>query len=261
VTGRGWRPNDQLIFSVSGYGRTVGAVSADAAGNFTSFSFQFPPDYAGPAVTTVVARSRDGSLQASAIFQVIGLATPTVPSPTPLVITNWKGEYFNNPSLFGNPTFVRDDTSIDFNWGSASPAPGIPNEHFSVRWTRTLYFPAGNYRFFANVDDGVRVWFDNQLIINEWHAATGLEYHGDVNNVTEGQHLIRVEFYQDIGPARAHFWWQQNTSPPASPTPTPTTTTPPTPTPTTTMPPTPTPTRTPTPTPSLTVTASLTPKP
>jgi hypothetical protein len=180
----------------------------------------FPKDYNGPAITTITARTKDGVLQAAAIFQVIELATPTVPSPTPLVITGWKGEYYNNPSLLGNPTFVRDDRSIDFDWGSASPAPGIPNERFSVRWTRSVYFSAGNYRFLASVDDGVRLWFDDRRIMDEWHEAAGQQHMSDVFDVAEGTHSIRVEFYQDIGPSKARVSWQQIASPSRTPTPT-----------------------------------------
>ena len=257
VNGRGWRANDQVNFGVSGYPGTVGVANADAQGNLFG-SFVFPKDYNGPAITTVVARSRDGVLQASAVFQVIGLATPTAPSPTPLVITGWKGEYYNNPSLLGNPTVIRDDRSIDFDWGSASPAPGIPNERFSVRWTRSVYFSAGNYRFLANVDDGVRLWFDDRPIMDEWHGATGQQYMSDVFNVAEGTHSIRVEFYQDVGPARARVSWQQIASPSQTPTPTLTPTTVASPTPTVTTAPSATPTATTAPSATPTVTASPT---
>ncbi len=248
VTGRGWRPSELVNLSVSSYGAIVGAVNVDAQGNFTGY-FPFPRDYVGPAVTTVIARNQDGSLQASAVFQVVGLATPTVPSPTPLIVTGWLGQYYANPSLLGDPTITRDDASINFDWGSAPPAPGLPNEHWSARWTRTIYFAPGNYRFYADVDDGVRIWFDGQRIMDEWHPASGRAYMSDVYNVGEGLHAIKVEYYQDFGPARARVWWQQIVPPTVTPTPTPTT------------PASPTPTQTPTPTVTATTTPSPTPGP
>jgi len=62
----------------------------------------------------------DGRLQASAVFQVVAWPRDRA-QPTPLVVRNWLGEYYNNPSLLGNPTVSRDDSNIDFNWGPASP--------------------------------------------------------------------------------------------------------------------------------------------
>jgi len=70
------------------------------------------------------------------------------------VYPDWKGEYFNNPSLQGAPVLVRNDPNVDFNWGTGSPGPGVPADNFSVRWTRTLYFQGGTYHIYAHVDDG-----------------------------------------------------------------------------------------------------------
>ena len=259
VTGRGWRANESLILSLLGFGSQVdvGAADADVRGRFVTTIVL--PTIWGAQQATVLARSLDGTLQASAVFRVPPPPRPPAPtrtpSPTftPVVILNWKGEYFNNPSLLGNPTVVRDDSDIDFNWGSSSPAPGIPNELFSVRWTRTLDFAAGYYRFSADVDDGVRIWLDGKLVMNEWHDATGNQYDRDVY-MGDGRHAIRIEYYQNIGPAHAHVWWQPIQPPTLTPTPTLTAT----PTRTTTPTLTATPTRTATPTKTSTPTATLT---
>jgi len=78
--------------------------------------------------------------------------------PAQAQILNWRGEYFDNATLSGKPALVRDDERIDFDWGYGSPAHGIGDDTFSVRWTQTLDLPAGNYRFVATVDDGARLW-------------------------------------------------------------------------------------------------------
>ena len=44
----------------------------------------------------------------------------------PLPIPDWMGEYWANPSLTGSPTLVRNDWAVDFDWGTGSPAPGLP---------------------------------------------------------------------------------------------------------------------------------------
>jgi RNase P/RNase MRP subunit p29 len=118
---------------------------------------------------------------------------------------DWKGEYFNNTSLSGAPILVRNDKGIDFAWGEGAPAPGLPADNFSVRWTRQLHYPAGNHRFFVEVDDGVRLWVDGVLIIDQWHDAIG-SYSGDIY-LAEGTHTVRMEMYERTGGARARMWW------------------------------------------------------
>ncbi len=128
---------------------------------------------------------------------------PIAPTPTtapPIAITGWKGEYFDNPSLSGNPVLVRDDPEINFNWGSGSPAPEIPNDDFSVRWTINRNAQAGVYVFTVWVDDGVRVWVDEQLIINGWAEGQARNYTAEVE-VGAGAHAIRVEYFEKVGGA------------------------------------------------------------
>lgn len=88
---------------------------------------------------------------------------------------NWRGEYFNNTDTAGFPVVVRDDRYLDFDWGMASPIPGVINkDNFSVRWTRTLPMFPGQYRVSVTSDDGVRVYIDNRTVIDNWRiqAAT-----------------------------------------------------------------------------------------
>ena len=263
ITGRGWRANETLLVSLLGYGSqstvNLGTAGTDAQGNL-AVTFIFPANWTGPSVTIVLVYSQDNSEQATAVFQVTGLATPTVATPTPLVITGWLGQYYSNQTLSGSPALVRNDNNLDFDWGTSSPAPGlIPDDHFSARWTRTIYFLPGSYRFTAIADDGVRVWLDNQRLINEWHSATGIQYSADVPNLAEGLHTLRVEYYEDTGLAKVRVGWQQlpTSTPTFTNTPTSTSTS----TPTLTSTSTPTPTSTSTPTPTATATVTITPTP
>jgi LysM repeat protein len=122
-------------------------------------------------------------------------------------INAWRGEYFNNMNLGGTPTFTRYDSAIDFNFVTP-PAPGVSLAHFSARWTGDFYFVGGNYRFTATADDGMRIYMDNSLILDEWHDTPPTTYRVNVD-VSEGNHQIRVEYYQNIGSAVARVTWAQ----------------------------------------------------
>jgi hypothetical protein len=129
------------------------------------------------------------------------------PEPTP-AITGWRGEYYSNVNLAGAPAAVRDDAAINFNWGGSSPVQSIPADLFSARWTRSLGFEAGNYRFYARSDDGVRVWLNGELIIDQWRDADGLTYSAD-RSLAAGAHALRVEYYENRGAAQVQVWWER----------------------------------------------------
>jgi PKD repeat protein/uncharacterized protein YraI len=128
---------------------------------------------------------------------------PPAPTPTaapPVVITEWKGEYFDNRNLEGEPAVVRNDAEIYFDWTGQSPAPGIPPENYSVRWTISRDLPAGTYRFNVWVDDGVRMWVDEELIIDGWQEGAIQNFTVDVS-LDQGTHGARVEYFQAVDTA------------------------------------------------------------
>ena len=116
---------------------------------------------------------------------------------------DWHGEYFADPNLSGEPALVRNDTAVDFDWGDASPAPGlVPADEFSARWTRTLPFAQGIYRFSITANDGAQILVDNQVVIDGWSGPSDQTITADTP-LTQGDHQITVEFFDNAGPARS----------------------------------------------------------
>lgn len=142
-------------------------------------------------------------------------ATPVAATATP-IITAWRGEYYANNALLYPPVFIRNDDAINFDWGTGSPGSGIPNNNFSVRWTRTLNFAEGNYRFYATSDDGVRVWVDGDLIIDQWRDSSPVTYSAE-RRLSAGDHSLRVEYYENTQNATIRFWWERIDSTPSYP--------------------------------------------
>ncbi len=132
---------------------------------------------------------------------------PPQATATPAPVAGWLGEYFANPNLQGAPAMVRVDPAIRFNWGFGSPAPGLPAANFSARWTRTVWFDPGHYRFLARVDDGVRVWLNGSLIIDEWRDGSVRSVTAD-RTLAGGWHSLRVEYYERSGEAAIDFGWE-----------------------------------------------------
>ncbi|HMT22464.1 MAG TPA: PA14 domain-containing protein, partial [Promineifilum sp.] len=120
----------------------------------------------------------------------------------------WEGKYWNNRNLSGNPVLVRQDGSINFDWGDGSPAPQVYTDNFSVQWTQTANLPAGTYRFSATTDDGMRVWVDNVMIIDSWFDSQAHTVSADVY-LGAGNHTIVVQYYEAGGVAVARMNYVQ----------------------------------------------------
>ena len=136
----------------------------------------------------------------------------TGPQPTPIPGATpvaggsaWTGYYFGNQYL-DDLKFTRIDPSIDFNWDRSSPGQGVPRDLWSARWISTQYFAsAGLYEFYAQVDDGVRIYVDNNLVVNDWFDHRGVSK-GTVN-LTAGPHTVKVEYYDFGREAMITVWW------------------------------------------------------
>lgn len=137
--------------------------------------------------------------------------TPEAPAgpPTPALAQDyWLGEYFANASLEGQPVLVRQDpVDLEFNWILDSPAPGVPADNFSVRWTRLADFlDGGDYRFYAEADDGVKISVDGQLVLYNWNLFAPITYRGDLHDLSPGLHTVTVEYFESGGHARLKVW-------------------------------------------------------
>jgi hypothetical protein len=153
----------------------------------------------------------------------IRLKWERVSSPT---FQDWKGEYWTNRELEGSPALVRNDKDVQFQWEAKSPAAGLPVENFSARWTRKISFETGTYILKARADDGIRVFLDGKLILNEWHSSDGSKTYS-VKKSLSGKHTLVIEYYERTGKAMIKVWWEK-----IEPTPTVTPTETPAPTPT-----------------------------
>lgn len=123
----------------------------------------------------------------------------------------WRGEYFNNTLLRGIPALVRNDPEINFTWGTGGPAKLVGTDNFSARWTRTWDLPAGNYRFTMSMDDGARLLINGQTLIDGWSAPAAPKMQADLQ-LPGGAVTIKMEYYEQRGPALAQLGWQNLTA-------------------------------------------------
>lgn len=133
------------------------------------------------------------------------------PEATPTVVgyPDWRGEYFDNPDVNEPPALVRNDPVINFNWGAGPPAPGLPGDNYSVRWTRRAYMDEGNYYFRIDVEGGTRMWLDGQLLIDGWESLPLRSLDAESGPIAAGEHDLRIDYQKRTGNGQITARWEK----------------------------------------------------
>ena len=118
------------------------------------------------------------------------------------------GEFFENRTLTGTAAQIQQTDIIDFNWGRAAPFEDFVRDSFSARWVGQFAFDAGSYTFRPVTDDGVRVWVDDELIIDYWRGQSATERPGSIR-LESGNHIVKMEYYEGGGDASAKLSWSK----------------------------------------------------
>ena len=137
-------------------------------------------------------------------FTIAGISDP----PAPGTGTGLRAEYFNTINLT-HRALIRTDATVNFNWGAGSPAPVIGATTFSARWTGWIQPKVrGLHMFSVVVEDGVRLWINNQPIINSWiDRSTPATLTGSINLIEGTKYNIKVEFYSQGSSSRISLSW------------------------------------------------------
>ena len=153
-----------------------------------------------------------GLLGALPLLAVPARAQAPLPTGTGII-----GEYYDGPD-FDRFVLRRRDATLAFDWAHRPPAPGLPAEYFSVRWTGWLVPPAsGRYVLHVTIDDGMRIWLNDNLILNEWRPQPVRTFTTSITLKAGEPYKLRVEYFQDILDTSARITWERPDVPLAPP--------------------------------------------
>ncbi len=131
--------------------------------------------------------------------RLLDAAWLTAPDGTPGVEIT----YYNNNSLSGNPIHTEKASTINFDWGTGSPASGVPADNFSAIIRTTLQVGDNDIHLGTISDDGVRVYVGKSCVIDFWQASDStLQVNGNFVLKAGQSYEIRVEYYEGGGNAR-----------------------------------------------------------
>lgn len=84
-------------------------------------------------------------------------------------------------------------------WGATQPiTPSEPTYGWGVRLTGSIKLPeTGSHTFKVKSDDGVRLWIDDTLVVNDWTDGAFRDHAtGTFNNTTANSwHRVRIDYY------------------------------------------------------------------
>lgn len=136
-----------------------------------------------------------------------GNQQPTPTPSTPATLHGLRGNYYNNID-FTSLVLSRIDPTVNFNWHVLSPDWSIGRDTFSVEWTGSVLAPhSGRYTFFTQSDDGVRLWLNDQLVIDNWRDQQFTERWYSVYLQQGKLYPIKIRYYENTGQAAMKLWW------------------------------------------------------
>ncbi len=132
--------------------------------------------------------------------------------------TGIRGFYYTSPPFDADPVFIEPfkftwvDANINFDWGDGSPAPTqLGNDFWLVRWKGFVEpLVDDTYDFHVIADDGIRLWVDNQMLIDAWVPQPPTEWTGTIALKAGKQYPIQLEFFEEGGGALCQLFWSSN---------------------------------------------------
>lgn len=120
----------------------------------------------------------------------------------------------------------RIDPSVNFDWVRNSPGKPISEDDFTGEWAGFIQPKfSEDYLFEGNADDGMRVWINNQLVIDKW-VNDGGQSESNVMEQKKGiaktsvlkleankKYAIRISYQELKQNASIFFWWSSKNQP------------------------------------------------
>ncbi len=172
--------------------------------------------YNGPFVLTSNAVVQVIAIQAGAANS--GIASASFVNTAALGTgTGLLGQYYPNTSptnAFTGSPLVRTDAVINFNWSTNPPMAGIGLSNYTVRWTGSFQPQYDEtYTLYTTTDDGVRLYVNGQLLINDWVDQTATTNRVSLPLVAQQLYSIELDYYQHNSNALAILAWSSASTP------------------------------------------------
>ncbi len=135
-----------------------------------------------------------------------------------LVPAGFFGEYYRGVTLEkpgpgatldrNVPIAYRYEPAINFDWGRTGRLPRIGAELFSARWSGPVMLPVGRWKISVASDDGVRLFIDGRMLIDDWQDQASTESTA-ILDLTGRAYDFVIEYYQRRGEASCRLAFER----------------------------------------------------
>eukprot|EP00026_Physarum_polycephalum_P009525 Phypoly_transcript_09652.p1 GENE.Phypoly_transcript_09652~~Phypoly_transcript_09652.p1 ORF type:complete len:444 (+),score=46.37 Phypoly_transcript_09652:82-1332(+) len=110
--------------------------------------------------------------------------------------------------IMANDDSVPDNSFVQLK--SVSYSARFPSDGFSVAWTGQLEaMYSGVHTFYTQADDGVKLYIDDNLLIDDYVDQALTESSATMTMVAGHKYDIKVLYYEDTGDSEVHLLWSQ----------------------------------------------------
>ncbi len=224
-----------LIFVLGPYGNGIGTnikpnvenaiitAAANRAGVKYISVYDIPFSKSDPTHPDSAGHIALGAAIASRIKARVGAVD--APPQTPLIGngTGLNGHYIYqdlNLTTLADTSLIfleRLDSTINFSFTNANQpltiAP-VANQGYGVRWTGKIQAQYSElYTFYTSADDGIRLWINGVLLIDNWVNHAAIEKSQTITLIAGQQYDIKIEHYQLTGDGVAKLYWSSPSTP------------------------------------------------
>ena len=147
------------------------------------------------------------------IHSTIALSDTPHHDNLPPQLKGYAAQYFSGIEM-NNLLLVKQETAINYNWGTSSPASNIPADYFSVRFLSHLK-PAHirgikEYTFYVTANDYVRFSINGKIIVRHLSASGKHTYIGRYSLEANQTYDLTLEYAEGYGNASIKLEWESN---------------------------------------------------
>ena len=131
------------------------------------------------------------------------------------------GQYFTNHTsqnpFTGPPVLMQTNATINFNWSANGPDPLVGKTNFTVRWLGSVQPQfSETYKIITTADDGVRLYLNGQLLIDDWVDKTvATSQTNTILLVAQQFYNLELDYYQKTNSASVFLSWSSASTPQA----------------------------------------------
>ncbi len=174
--------------------------------------------YSGPFMLTSNAVVQAIAIAPGAVSSAVAGAS-FINSAAPGTGAGLYAEYFANASsaspFSGPPVLVMTNPTVNFSSAANWPGAPVGSNNFAVRWTGSVQPQfTENYSFITTADDGVRLFINGQLLIDDWMDKTNATSRtNSISLVAQQLYTIELDYYQHTNNASVTLSWSSPSTP------------------------------------------------